>query len=1796
MSIAVVPFARPSDNPAPGENLLTVITPSTLTYAKGAGRTDCKADLCTYEEEMTNYANWWAYYRTRMQAMKTATSLAFEPITSSYRVGYMSINNNTGTDFQNIDPFASAHKKLWYRKLFDARPSNNTPLRVALANAGRLYAGQLNDLTFNGVKVIDPVQHYCQQNVTILSTDGYWNEGAGFKWDGITAVGDQDGPSYEGFEGEVRPQLDGGGPQNQVSTLQIIETRTPTRPEKQKKEEQLQQQTAVVETSITQQQKLTAQLQYKDAIWETRSQPLQTRTYTQSQVSTKTLWQEQTSQLQKLTGVQKQQTKTLQTKVKTWQYQLRKLQSKTASVTSRTYTLQARVTQVQKQTSSNNGRDWTDWTNVDSCSPVNSGTNLVDCQTLAISGWDNAPGGCKVADGLTTVTNKGTDLELTTYNTKRECKYLDAVTATKLGEVCTPAAKSPGPDNYTVGTAVECDPPVFPGWGDVLSNGSCDTNSPVQKCQYVNSGGLTAWTDTEKSCEAIAEDYKNVSARTCSFSWPTNWSNVAKAVGSCDPGDPNVQCRYTDWQSGSVATCADPVAAPALANDFSVWKPTLQCEVAWNTDSNKNEAWTNVTSGNCTVANTGTNRTKCRYTEFPPPDQWTTLAEGELCNEVAQDTASPYKIYVARKCQPIFGQPVNGACPEPNPQNPDAPKCSTTWTDWDTTASCTPTPNADPNNAIKNDIQCRYPAYSTTEPFGWAATTSSCSALQWKGEGNPYIPKQVECRQETFLPEPTGWSNVGTGGTCTTSPTRRCQYTAWAKPAGPDQLCSDSDPTPLPYFKVDTNGINSAELDEIVACETTWTEFSAAVPCVPGKPDTEQKCRITWPNDFADAAKCNEIDPLTKVKDPLINCQTITKDWTKDDGVPADDASHVGLTTTYRDFLAEPTIMPVAKCAVGPDDEQPDANGVVTTCTEERTDPTDATSCSPAAATLSNLYVETICTTRQSGPTPDTLADVAEYYWKTDLRDPLHNPARCTGGPIITNGGTDEQDVCTNTPLYPKQYMTTYTLGLGASGLMQYDNDYLREGSADFLSIKTETIADPNTGTCSWQPNGICNWPKPVSDTQSNIDDLWHAAVNGRGIYFSASDPSAVATSISDALTDVGVKPGALAAVTVTSTNLVAGGNNSIFEVSFKAGEWSGDVVKRSIDATTGELSAPVWAAQALLDAKVANGTHKARTIYTYDTELTSTDKIKPFLYDELSEAEKEYFALKAIQGLSQICEVGTTCLAAKTQVSASGEPLLNFIRGDSTNEGSPIDRATFYRQRAHLLGDIASSEAVYVQASPWNYADLQYGAFKTANADRAGQVYVGANDGMLHAFDAATGEEAWAYVPRIVMPSLYKLADKNYAAPDRHQFLVDATPVAGDIYDNHSQVKAWKTILVGGLNHGGRGYYALDITDPAAPKALWEFTDDNLGYTYGNPVITKLKDGTWVVIVASGYNNVSPGDGQGWLFILDAVSGAVIRTIGTGVGNVGTPSGLARIAGWANFPDNNNTTQRVYGGDLLGNLWRFDINGDIPVTVDPPVYDAQRLAKLVDAEGVAQPITSKPELGKVGSHPVVFVGTGQLLGSDDLVTAQQQSLYAIKDRLTVTDLTDLDNPVYGDYGSPRQPLSPPQTTPPPGNFVKQTLTKVRCPPGEDEEEDETTRYCTVTSSNTAVDFDTIDDGWYIDFPVPGERVNTDLRLQLGTLAFNTNTPTTGACVPVGVSYAYFLNYRTGGYVEGTDGLIGIKLGDYLSTSPSVIRLEDGTIRELIRTDAPDTISTPVPTAPTPLDTRRVSWRELVTE
>lgn len=291
------------------------------------------------------------------------------------------------------------------------------------------------------------------------------------------------------------------------------------------------------------------------------------------------------------------------------------------------------------------------------------------------------------------------------------------------------------------------------------------------------------------------------------------------------------------------------------------------------------------------------------------------------------------------------------------------------------------------------------------------------------------------------------------------------------------------------------------------------------------------------------------------------------------------------------------------------------------------------------------------------------------------------------------------------------------------------------------------------------------------------------------------------------------------------------------------------------------------------------------------------------------------------------------------------------------------------------------------------------------------------------------------------------------------------------DIYAGGS----WKTILVGGLNAGGRGYYALDVTDPTAPRGLWEFcsdstycdvADENLGYSFGNAVIGKLPNGTWVVMVTSGYNNVTPGDGKGYLYVLNALTGALITKISTGVGDTTTPSGLSRISGWADNPNADATITQVYGGDLQGNVWRFNMSDNT----------VSRLAQLKYGN-TAQPITTRPQLGAISgsSAHIVYVATGAYLGLTDLATTGVQSIYALRD--TGTSISNpRANPI--------------------------TITK---------------------SGNTAIVSGTgVNGSWYADLPTTGERVFVNPQLALGTLVVTSGIPSGDACSPGGDSWIYF--------------------------------------------------------------------------
>ena len=211
-----------SNGSVPGSSVLTVITPTVGSYFKGPNRSDCAGASCTYAEEMTNYANWYAYYQTRMQMMKTAASIAFSAVGNNFRVGFYSINNGGGAGnfFINPDTFDGTQKNLWYSTFFNATPFGATPLRNALATIGRMYAGQLNGSQLNGVSVNEPLQYSCQQNFTIMSTDGYWNDTDNPKQiDGTTDIGEQDA-------GLDRPYYDGGAQNKTVSQTTKTDNQT----------------------------------------------------------------------------------------------------------------------------------------------------------------------------------------------------------------------------------------------------------------------------------------------------------------------------------------------------------------------------------------------------------------------------------------------------------------------------------------------------------------------------------------------------------------------------------------------------------------------------------------------------------------------------------------------------------------------------------------------------------------------------------------------------------------------------------------------------------------------------------------------------------------------------------------------------------------------------------------------------------------------------------------------------------------------------------------------------------------------------------------------------------------------------------------------------------------------------------------------------------------------------------------------------------------------------------------------------------------------------------------------------------------------------------------------------------------------------------------------------------------------------------------------------------------------------------------------------------------------------------
>lgn len=800
-------------------------------------------------------------------------------------------------------------------------------------------------------------------------------------------------------------------------------------------------------------------------------------------------------------------------------------------------------------------------------------------------------------------------------------------------------------------------------------------------------------------------------------------------------------------------------------------------------------------------------------------------------------------------------------------------------------------------------------------------------------------------------------------------------------------------------------------------------------------------------------------------------------------------------------------------------------------------------------------------TTVSSGGASNTLADVAKYYRSTPLSRPQTGPSEA------------------GTP--PLPIMTTYTLGFGLSGTLRYDPLYQSQTSGDYVDLV----------------NGTKSWPAPSANSATTVDDLWHAAINGGGNYYAASDPAQLTQSLVNTFNDIESQVGAGASAASSSLRPVLG-TDQIFVGSYRTKEWDGNIKAFTLkEGVTQFNENPDWEAREQL-----NGLdYTTRDIYymgrTVSAGGVETKALTRFTFENLSADADATTLTDHFNGVCSKANPPSQCstLSTAQRTAASGANLVNFLRGDRSNEGS------LFRTRSYILGTIVDASPVYVGKPPFSYADAGYNAFKSDQNNRCSVVYAAANDGMLHAFSAHTekktsstnqettqnsdckagGTELWAYVPRAVMSQMYQLADKDYEA--NHRFFVNGTPVVGDISlsaaASGTGEPVWSTILVGGFGAGGRGYYALDITDPASPRSLWEFTDADMGLSYGNPIITKVPNSsgqpTWVVAFTSGLNN----SGNGYLYILNAHTGQLMYKIptlidGAPVGTSAEPSGLNKLNAWIERPTDN-TTLRFYGGDMLGHLWRF--NAESASALAAPASSsadtrAFLVAKFVEG-GEAQPITIRPELAKVEGQPVVIVGTGRYLGqSDPLDLDSVQSVYGIKD--------PLDSATgWGDIRANA------------GVLVEQTLTLV---PGNTS---------TGTADQRTVTSNQVDwgqsglAGWYIDLPDAGERVVVPMSLAFDTLTLATLVPESSPCAGSGFSWLFDLNIRTGSFVSerAGDQVAATKYNQaVMGISTLQVDGETKTRQTITKSDGTVSLRDHVTAPSSQGGLRRTSWREIV--
>jgi len=881
----------------------------------------------------------------------------------------------------------------------------------------------------------------------------------------------------------------------------------------------------------------------------------------------------------------------------------------------------------------------------------------------------------------------------------------------------------------------------------------------------------------------------------------------------------------------------------------------------------------------------------------------------------------------------------------------------------------------------------------------------------------------------------------------------------------------------------------------------------------------------------------------------------------------------------------------------------------------------------------------------------NTLADLAFYYWSTDLQPGIANNVvpviKQSGAETFTSGA-----LSTSLQQYwnPKndpatwQHLVTYSIGFnnaanltrptGTSWPIFDGTTYAGDFNKIVVGAPDATWPSPMCGASGDKPceAGFGNPSNRDSYTDTAIGrarmyELWHMALNGRGKFVPAVDSNSLVNAFRDILGNILEDTSSPVTNFIGASASISRTGTEAYKSGFASDGWTGYIASDSIGAINGAITPnTAWGMTSttparqkttadLLDALNATGVTNRLILTTRSDTGAGTS----FAWSNLSSAQQTL--LNTVNGTTD----------------TKGSNRVNYLRGDRTLEANQTGGT--FRNRNSRQGDIVNSNIWYLGKPVSDYNTSSYTAFATSHATRTPMLYVGGNDGMLHGFSAVNGEEKIAYIPKGVYKNLSLLTSTDYT----HRYYVDGSPFSGDVNISATTTANWRTYLIGTLGAGGKGYYVLDVTQPGATVGTGVATnfstanasslvvmdktadkddttiDADIGHIISDPVLTtgnqllsgqiaKMNNGRWAVVMGNGYNSQNE---QAVLLIQYLDGDKALHKISAGTaGDNGLSSPRLLDVNGDGFPD------VAYAGDLKGNMWKFNLFGSDASTWGT-AFSGNPLYTAVNSSGVnPQPITAAPTLAQntlVGGLMVAF-GTGRNLSEADRTDTSVQTVYAVR-----------DNTVY---------MPDPAATPPnskikinPGvtpaavgtgrtNLVQQTVDMASATDGQNASAGDTF----YVLSNNNVNYGSTGTnpnkrGWYVDLPVAGERVLNAIDFFAGTgvLEIISKVPASGGstegetCEPASTperTFRTFMSIEDGkrpttlimdvngdGYFSNADRTGGTASGDaFTRSNASNVELKISTGKKEKRIGADGEVRD-MPSPPTKL--LRPSWRQL---